>query len=164
MWSSTDLNFKNRYLLYLHKYYLFVLLSSWPATPHGPWNFASGRHTGRHKTVKKISPDLTRVLLPSLLLSSFHLIYFNHQHCTVARTLVLWPTSSCEMCALLLHDSLCRCQESCSSCSWVKKCNCLSVKPWQRGCLYGQSTLGSFPKRNRKGRERGGICEGCLYL
>lgn len=152
VWNSTDLNsLKNRSLLHPHKHHFFVLFLSRPVTPRGPWNFPSGRHTGRHKAMKKISPALPRVSLPSLLLSSFHLIYFNHYHHTVAQTLVLWPTSSCEMCALLLHDSLCRCQESCSLCFWVKKCNCLSVKAWQRRCLYGQSMLGSFPKRNRKG-------------
>lgn len=154
--------FKNRPYTLISITSFFVMASC-----HGPGNFPSGRHTGRHKAMKKISLALSRVLLPSLLLSSFHLIYFSHYHHTVTQTLVLWPTSSCEMCALLLHDSLCRCQESCSSWSGVKNCNCLSVKAWQRRCLYGQSILGSSPKRNRKGvvtEERGDICEGCLHL
>lgn len=107
--------FKNRSLLHPHKHHFFVLFLSWPVTPYGPWNFPSGKHTGRHKAMKKISPALSRVLHPSLLLSSFHLIYFNHYHHTGTQTLVLWPTSSREMCALLLHGSPCRCQKSCSS-------------------------------------------------
>lgn len=109
--------FKNKSLLHPHKHHFFVLFLPWTVTPHGPRNFPSGRHTGRHKAMKKISPALSRVLLPFLLLSLFHLIYFNHYHHTVTQTLVLWPTSSCEMCALLLHESLFRCQKSCSLCS-----------------------------------------------
>lgn len=158
--------FKNRSVLHPHKHHFFVLFLSRPVTPHGPWNFPSGRHTGRHKAMKKISPALSKFcFLPCCSPHFIRSILTNtttleHRSWSFGQH----PAVKCVLFFCMIHSTGVR---KAAPHSPDSKNVCLSVKAWQRRCLYRQSTPGSFPKRNRKGivaGERGDICEGCLHM